>query len=363
MSVRIEKSGSVWTVIHSRPEARNAMDPKSADALVAAFEAVRCRRSRQRRGVLGRGRRLLRGLGSQERVGPRPGQSRRPPRLPQGRRQGAARSARPLAPGDVEARDRRRRGPGGGRRHGAGDVVRRARHGRERLLRRLLPALGRSADRRRHGAPAAPGRPGQGAGDHHDGPQGDGRGVLPHRPVREGRPARQGARGGRGHGAGDRPLPAGVHALRPPLGLSRLGQVGARGPGERVGDERRHRQGRGHRRCRRASPPARAATATSRTSERPRCCFWRRRRRKSGYPGLRLLRWWAPAACLPASWWHCSSSRSRSSAVPAGRRLAPSSSSQSAHGPRDVLCHVRHRPRDRSALEDAERVCDECSAA
>jgi enoyl-CoA hydratase len=38
MSVRIEKSGSVWTVIHSRPEARNAMDPKSADALVAAFK-------------------------------------------------------------------------------------------------------------------------------------------------------------------------------------------------------------------------------------------------------------------------------------------------------------------------------------
>ena len=38
MTVRIEKSGSVWTVIHSRPEARNAMDPKSADDLVAAFE-------------------------------------------------------------------------------------------------------------------------------------------------------------------------------------------------------------------------------------------------------------------------------------------------------------------------------------
>jgi enoyl-CoA hydratase len=38
MAVRIEKSGSVWTVIHSRPEARNAMDPVSADALVAAFE-------------------------------------------------------------------------------------------------------------------------------------------------------------------------------------------------------------------------------------------------------------------------------------------------------------------------------------
>lgn len=39
MTVRIEKKGAVWTVIHSRPEARNAMDPPSADALVAAFTA------------------------------------------------------------------------------------------------------------------------------------------------------------------------------------------------------------------------------------------------------------------------------------------------------------------------------------
>ena len=36
--VRIEKQGAVWTVIHSRfAEARNAMDPDSADALAAAF--------------------------------------------------------------------------------------------------------------------------------------------------------------------------------------------------------------------------------------------------------------------------------------------------------------------------------------
>src|SRR5471030_1495088 len=39
MSVRIEKKGAVWTVIHRRPEARNAMDPQSADALEAAFNA------------------------------------------------------------------------------------------------------------------------------------------------------------------------------------------------------------------------------------------------------------------------------------------------------------------------------------
>ncbi len=39
MTVRIEKSGKIWTVIHSRPAARNAMDPASADALVDAFLA------------------------------------------------------------------------------------------------------------------------------------------------------------------------------------------------------------------------------------------------------------------------------------------------------------------------------------
>src|SRR5260370_5846822 len=37
MTVKIEKDGPVWTIIHDRPEARNAMDPKSADALTAAF--------------------------------------------------------------------------------------------------------------------------------------------------------------------------------------------------------------------------------------------------------------------------------------------------------------------------------------
>ena len=39
MAVEIEKNGDVWTIIHNRPEARNAMDPASADALVEAFDA------------------------------------------------------------------------------------------------------------------------------------------------------------------------------------------------------------------------------------------------------------------------------------------------------------------------------------
>jgi enoyl-CoA hydratase len=37
MTVKVEKNGLVWTVIHNRPEARNAMDPESADALTRAF--------------------------------------------------------------------------------------------------------------------------------------------------------------------------------------------------------------------------------------------------------------------------------------------------------------------------------------
>lgn len=37
MTVRVEKDGAVWTVIHSRYEARNAMDPASARALFQAF--------------------------------------------------------------------------------------------------------------------------------------------------------------------------------------------------------------------------------------------------------------------------------------------------------------------------------------
>ena len=39
MSVRVEKNGAIWTVIHSRPEARNAMDPESAQALFDAFQS------------------------------------------------------------------------------------------------------------------------------------------------------------------------------------------------------------------------------------------------------------------------------------------------------------------------------------
>ncbi len=39
MTIRIEKSGSVWTIINARPEARNAINPTTSDALYSAFVA------------------------------------------------------------------------------------------------------------------------------------------------------------------------------------------------------------------------------------------------------------------------------------------------------------------------------------
>ena len=37
MTIRIETSGPVWTIIHSRPEARGAIDPEQANVLYEAF--------------------------------------------------------------------------------------------------------------------------------------------------------------------------------------------------------------------------------------------------------------------------------------------------------------------------------------
>jgi hypothetical protein len=49
MTVTVEKNGPVTTVIHARSEARNAMDPDSADALTEAFSpSTRTRMPRSR---------------------------------------------------------------------------------------------------------------------------------------------------------------------------------------------------------------------------------------------------------------------------------------------------------------------------
>ena len=50
MTVRTEKNGAIWTVIHSRFDtARNAMDPDSADQLVEQLQISTVTRRRASR--------------------------------------------------------------------------------------------------------------------------------------------------------------------------------------------------------------------------------------------------------------------------------------------------------------------------
>jgi enoyl-CoA hydratase/carnithine racemase len=103
MAVRIEKKGKVWTVIHSRPEARNAMDPASANALVDAFVAFDRDRDAAVAVLWGEGRRVLRRLGPEvQRFAGRRRKPARRDRLP-ARRAGAR--ERPVA---ARARSARR---------------------------------------------------------------------------------------------------------------------------------------------------------------------------------------------------------------------------------------------------------------
>lgn len=67
MAVRVEKKGAVTTVIHSRPEARGAMDPASAKALVAAFETFDADPNASVAVFWGEGGAFCSGLGSQVR--------------------------------------------------------------------------------------------------------------------------------------------------------------------------------------------------------------------------------------------------------------------------------------------------------
>ena len=80
-------------------------------------------------------------------------------REPTGEAQRRLRADGPDAPAARQARDRRDRRSRGGGRPRTRAVVRPARDGGRRRARRVLPPLGRAADRRRHGAPAAADRP------------------------------------------------------------------------------------------------------------------------------------------------------------------------------------------------------------
>ena len=70
MPVRIEKYDAVWTVIHSRPETRNAMDPDSAVALYEAYQAFDTDDSAHVAVFWGEGGRLLLRMGPETRRQP-----------------------------------------------------------------------------------------------------------------------------------------------------------------------------------------------------------------------------------------------------------------------------------------------------
>ena len=152
-AIRYETDGPVAIVTIDRPEVANAIDRPTAAALARRLPPLRRRSESLAVAVLtGANGTFCAGAD-----------------LKAMRSRGAPRASRVEPDGDgpvgptrmllAQARDRRRRGPRGRRRARARGVVRPARGGRGRGLRRLLPALGHPADGRRHDPPAAPDRP------------------------------------------------------------------------------------------------------------------------------------------------------------------------------------------------------------
>ena len=262
MTVRIEKSGSVWTVIHSRPEARNAMDAASADALVAAFEQFDADQSADVAVFWGEGGAFCAGWDLKSVSSLDQGN-------PVGRldfpKDGGKAPRGPLGPSRLEMCKPVIAAVEGPAVAGGMELAMWA------DVRVMAESAYFGVYCRRWGVPLIDGGTvrlprlvgmGKALEIIMTGRKVHGRGV-PTASACARRSCRMGkrARGGRGDGAGDRPLPAGVHARRPPLRLSRLGKIRARGAGKRMGDQRRHRQGRGHRRRRtlrlRQRPPRR----------------------------------------------------------------------------------------------------------
>ena len=138
----------------------------------------------------------------------------------------------------------------------------------ERGVRRVLPALGRAADRRRHRAAAAHRRAGPCARhDPHRAARRRGGGAA-HGSRRPRRAGRAGARRGRGARRRDRALPAALHARGPPLGVRGLVARRERGHRQRAAPrpgrapERRDARGRGA--LRRGRGPARELRGSAR---------------------------------------------------------------------------------------------------
>ena len=206
-----------------RPEARNAMDPASADALTAAFLEFDADKKASVAVFYGAGGAFCAGwdlkyvstLNAEYPLGeldiPSIGTHGNGGEIPRG----------PLGPSRLEL-DKpviaAIEGPAvaGGMELGLWCDFRVM--AKERLFRRLLSSLGRAIDRWRNGAPAAHRRPGPRTGNYSHRTEGAGGRMSGHWSLRIRDPQRRCTRKGGRTGAGDCPFPAGLRARRPSLG-------------------------------------------------------------------------------------------------------------------------------------------------
>ena len=236
MSVRIEKDRAVWTVIHDRPEARNAMDPASADALTEAFLQFDADKDASVAVFYGAGGSFCAGwdlkyVSSLNADYPL-GELDIPPAGPRGN--GGEIPRGPLGPSRLEL-DKpviaAIEGPAvaGGMELGLWcdfRVMAKDSYFGVYCRRWGVPLI--DGGTVRHRAAAAHCRPGAGAGNHPDRTKSSGRRVSQHRPVRIPHAQRRGPAEGGGTRARNRALSASLRARRPPFRDQESRLAGAR---------------------------------------------------------------------------------------------------------------------------------------
>ena len=300
-------------MVLDRPHARNAVDGPTAHGPGRRVPGLRRRRRRQRRRAVRR---------RAARSAPAPTSRRSAPSAATRCSESGRRPDGPDPAAARQAGDRRDRGVRRRRRPRARDLVRPPGRGRGRRARRLLPALGRAAHRRRHG-PAAPAdrhRPGAGPDPHRA--CGRRRGGAADRAGGPRRAARSGASGGRGARPRARGAAPGLPAPGPALPPRAGGDVRGGRDGQRAARTASPACSPGRSRARSGSRQARAGTAPRpsagvsrqadrdqrarracrcRRPSRPRSCTWRTSPasvRISAEPGIA---WWPNPAY--EHWW------------------------------------------------------------
>ncbi len=357
--VSVERDGPVTTVVLHRPQARNAVDGPTAQALADAFRAFDTDEDASVAVLYGAGGTFCAGADLKAHRD----RAQQPGRGDRGRPDG------PDADAARETGDRRDRGVRSRRGPRARPLVRPAGGRRGREAGRLLPTLGRPAHRRRDGAAAPAGRHRPGPGPGADRSRGRRRGGAPDRPGRPRRACRPGPRAGRGAGPRAQRTTAGLPARGPALRARAGGDGRGGGDAQRAAPRPRLACGPGRSTGVHGSRPARAGTAPERTTRaclsvgwmpaasgaagtwetcQPRSGGDRGRRRRGSRAGARCRRpsppRSSPAAGRPAP---CGSARP---STPGGRRRPGTPVAADRSGA------VRRRPgRHQRAEQRAER--------